>query len=166
MTEKLQQTIKEEIMELPKEAQEAIGAFDWVKITEEIGKKYLLEEDEINNLQLETLLALTNITDIRFFTINIENQVETTKETAENISREISQKIFNPINNLLIENIKKNLENKKLSWQQNLDFIVSGGNYSVFLEEGIPKNTTDETPKINTLDNSSKIADIKSKFTI
>ena len=33
------------------------------------------------------------------------------------------------------ENIKKNLQNKRLNHEQNLNFILSGGDYSAFVEE-------------------------------
>ncbi len=146
MTEKLQQTIKEEMVELPKEMQEVINSFDWIKITEEIAEKYSLDEDELNDFQLETLLLLIGSTDPEFYAINIENQVETTKEEAENIAKESFQKIFNPLNKLITENVKKNIQNKKLDWKQTLDFIVSGGDYSVFME----KRNEKESDMINT----------------
>ena len=166
MTEKLKQTIKEEMVELPKEIQEAINAFDWVKIAEEIGKKYLLDEDEINNLQLETLLVLISATDPEFYAVNIENQVETTKETAEGIADEVFKKIFNPINNSVAEKIKENLKNTKADWQQNIDFVLLDGNYSVFMEKNNNLDITPDTLKTTTLDNSSRITNIKSKFII
>jgi len=133
MTEKLQQTIKEEILELPKEMQEAISVVDWVNIIEEIGKKHSLDEDEINNLQLETLLVLVGATDPEFYAVNIENQVETSKDIAKSIVDESFNKIFAPIRNILDENIKKNLKNKNPKWEQTLDFILSGGDYAVFV---------------------------------
>lgn len=166
MTEKLKQTIQEEIMELPKEMQEAIGAVDWVKITEEIGEKHSLDEDKINNFQLETLLVLISVTDPDFYAVNIENQVETTKEEAESMANEAFQKIFNPINNLITEKIKGKLKIKNPNWEQTLNFIFSGGDYSFFIEKENDLNTSSEKNRTTTLDNSSRISDIKSKFVI
>lgn len=166
MTEKLQQTIKEEIMELPKEMQEVVNSFDWIKITEEIAEKYSLDEDETTNFQLETLLLLIGTTDPEFYAINIENQVEITKDEAENIARESFQKIFTPLNELITENVKNNIQNKKINWQQNLDFILSGGNYAVFLENNRNVNNNTENVDIPSSNMNSKIQDIKNKFTI
>ncbi len=129
MTEKLKQTIEEEIAQLPKEGQEAIGAVDWIKITEEIGNGHSLSEEEINDFQLETLLVLIGAVDSEFYSVNIENQVGATKEEAKNIADESFQKIFVPIRNILEENIKKNMKNKNSDWKQSLDFILSGGDY-------------------------------------
>ncbi len=104
MTEKLQQTIQEEVSAMSKEAQQAISSVDWLKIVEEIGKKFDLEEEEVEDLQLETLLVITGTVDMEFYAINIENHVNTTTEKAKNISAEVTQKIFNPI----LEKLPKN----------------------------------------------------------
>lgn len=133
MTEKLKQIIKEEVMKLPKEAQEAINTFDWVKVSEEVGKKYLLNESEINYFQIEIWLVLIGFTDLNFFATNVENKVGTTKDEAIKIAEEAVQKIFIPIYNNLEENIKKNLRNKNPSPEQTLNFILSGGDYSAFI---------------------------------
>ena len=134
MTEKLQQTIKEEVEKLPKEMQEAISALDWTKVAEEIGKKYLLSESEINDLQVETLLVLVGLEDGNFYPQNIEDNVGTSKDEAEKMADEALQKIFTPINNILIENVKRSGKSKKASWKQTIDFILSGGNYAAFVE--------------------------------
>ena len=61
MTDKLKKIIQDEVGVLPKETQGAINSLDWVSIAEEIGKKNLLNESEINDLQVETLLTLVGI---------------------------------------------------------------------------------------------------------
>ncbi|MEK7539169.1 MAG: hypothetical protein AAB595_00800 [Patescibacteria group bacterium] len=148
MTEKLQQTIKEEVLKLPKETQEAINTFDWGSMAEEIGKKYLLSESEINDFQVETLLVLVGLEDGNLYALNIENNVGTSKDEAIKITGEVNQKIFTPISNLIEENIKKNLKNKNPSPEQTLNFILSGGNYSAFIEES--ENQPFETSETST----------------
>jgi hypothetical protein len=166
MTEKLKQTIKEEMDKLPKETQNAINSLDWGNIVEEIGKKYLLNESEVNDLQVETMLVLFGIEELDSYTQNIENEVGISKEEAEKIAKEVNQKIFNPIYDILTKNIEDKIKTKNPSWKQTLDFIVSGGDYSVFMKKDDNPDIVLKAPKINTLDNSSKIADIKSRFTI
>ncbi len=145
MTDKLKQIIKEETEKLPKENQEAISALDWVKIVEEIGKKYSLEENQINDLETETLLVLVGINDPQFFAVNVENQVETIKDYAKKISEEITKKIFIPVNEALVEKIKKSDKVKKAGAEQNLNFILSGGDYSAFLDESDNANMQEST---------------------
>lgn len=145
MTEKLKNLIEQEIKKLPKEGQDAIAMFDWVKITEEIGSRFLLDENEVTSLQLETLLALVGITELGSYAINIENQVGTTTETAEKISKEVFQKIFHPIQEKLTEKIKNSEKSQTASAEQNLDFILSGGDYLAFLKEQEKKDEAHES---------------------
>jgi|SRR3989344_7909825 len=157
MTEELKKTIEEEIRELPKEGQDAIGAVDWVKIAEEIGKKFLLNEDEINSFQLETLLVLIGVVYPDFYAINIENHVNRTKDESGKMADEAFEKIFTPIGKTLEENIKKNLGSKNISWEQTVDFILSGGNYFAFIA---PTPETPNRDKGNTpAHNASSIPD-------
>lgn len=146
MTDQLKQTIKEEIEKLPKEMQDAIGALDWAKTAEEIGKKYLLSEEEINDLQVETLLVLVGIEDGNYYAQNIEDNVGTSKNEAEKMANEALQKIFTPISDKLVENIKKSGKSKKANAEQNLDFILSGGDYSAFLTIPPPLNSPHPNP--------------------
>jgi hypothetical protein len=168
MTDKLKQIIKEEVMKLPKENQDAISALDWVKILEEIGEKYMLDENQINNLQVETFLALIGLTNPQFYAINIENQVETTKNNATELAKEITQKIFIPINNILIENIKKSGRDKSANFEQTLNFILSGGDYSSFMGKRNQVETVDsgDIKKETIQNNLEKTIGIKRKLII
>ncbi len=145
MTEKLQQTIKEEIAKLPKEAQEAINSFDWIKVTNEVGVKFLLSENEINNFQVETLLILTGIERGESYPLNIENNVGTSKEEAEKMADEVFEKVFTPINNIFAKNIKKSGKSQKANPEQTIDFILSGGDYSAFADRPVYTEETQET---------------------
>ncbi|HTE49220.1 MAG TPA: hypothetical protein VK675_04920 [Candidatus Paceibacterota bacterium] len=140
MTEKLKQIIKEEVMKLPNEAQEAIDSLDWARMAEEIGKTFLLTESQINDLQVETFLVLIGIDDGNYYAQNIENKVGTTTDEAEKIAEEAFQKIFTPINDVLVENIKKSYKSKNPKPEQTLNFILSGGDYTAFLEQPIDTN--------------------------
>lgn len=145
MTEKLKQTIKEEVGKLKKENQEVISAFGWESIAEEIGRKILLSDSEINDLQVETLLVLVGLQDPDEYTQNIENNVGTSKDEAEKINDEVMQKIFIPITEKIIEKIKTSDKVKNANAEQNLNFIFSGGDYSAFLEQKENVNN-EETP--------------------
>ncbi|MFH1201101.1 MAG: hypothetical protein V1484_02105 [bacterium] len=135
MTEKLKQIIKREMAKLPKENQEVINDFGWEQISEEIGRKFLLSDSEINIFQAETLVVLVGLEDPDYYAQNIENNVGTSKDEARKIADEVFERIFTPINDILIENIKKSDKSKNSSAEQNLDFILSGGDYSAFMEQ-------------------------------
>ncbi len=166
MSEKLKLIIEREVAKLPKENQEAISSLDWARITEEIGKKYLLNEAEINDLQVQTLLVLIGLEDPDFYASNVENEVGTSKEEAEKLSKEIFEKVFTPINDALLEKIKKSGKIRNTSPEQTLDFILSGGDYSALIE-----NKANEEPVRPTIEKKipvkpAKMEDIRSKFTI
>lgn len=165
MTEKSKTIIKEKIFNLPKELQNAINISGWEKMSEEIGKKYLLSEDEINTFQLETASLLLGFIDEDSYPLNIEDSVGVSSEEAKKITGEVNQNIFNPIYETLQKNIKNNLKEKDIKWEKTLEFILSGGDYSVFLERNNDNlSTNTENTETITLDNSSKITDIKNKF--
>ena len=165
MTEQIKEKIKEFIAVLPKENQEVVGSFGWEKTSEEIGKKHLLVEDEINGLQLEIGLVLTGIVDPILLPLNIENEVGTSKIEAESMANEVLEQIFNPIVKNLEQKAKIIMKDKSIHWRQNLDFILSGGDYTAFIRR-VENETKDELPKPNETFNPSRLDDLKSKFTI
>lgn len=190
LTDKSKKIISTEISNLPKEMQEVINASNWENLSEEIGKKYLLDEDEIETLQLETASFLVGAIDEEEYPREIEDEIGTSKEEAEKISKEIFDKIFIPAGQALEENIKKNLRIKGSKWDQNLNFILSGGDYSSFLppvredvwnlasiddksnvstdqSKGVTPLATPPIPrKPGTFATSKKMDDIKSKLVI
>lgn len=135
MNNKLKQKIEEETLKLPKEWQEVICSFDWEKPSKEIGKKYLLTESEINDLQIEIGLVLVGLEEQNSFALNVENNIGTSKNEAEKITEEVNQKIFKLLLKKRSALVKDNLTIEKHGWDKTINFIVSGGDYSVFIEK-------------------------------
>ena len=162
MTEKLKQIIKEEIEKLPTEVQDAINSLDWIKTTKEIGEKYSFDESKINDFQIQTLLILTGLEESDSYAKNIENEVGINEDKAQEISKEISQKIFVPIVDAVAKNIEKKLRSKDCSWQQTVNFILSGGSYTTF----ISKKGEEGTPSVILPMFSIKKENLKDKFHI
>ena len=168
MTEKLKQKIEQGLLKLPKEIRDTIKSSDWEKYTEEIGKNHKLTDDEINDFQIETSLVLLALVDPEMYITNIEDNLGMSRQEAEKIAQEVNQKILNPIYRKMIENIKNNLKDKTTTWEQNINFILSGGDYTAFLERVTkPTDKMVDTPMPEKIPvNYSKIEDMKSKFTI
>ncbi|MFA6386651.1 MAG: hypothetical protein WCW04_02700 [Candidatus Paceibacterota bacterium] len=135
MTEKLAQTIKEDLVKLPLEAQKAITSSGWEEITEMIGRKYSLLDDDVNIIQLEVGLVLLGYNKISMFAQNIRSSAVLDEETAMNISKELDERVFTPIEQSMQSLIKINPHYKNVNWDQTINFIVSGGDYSVFLDK-------------------------------
>lgn len=162
MNTKIQNIIQEELSVLPKEQQDIINIFEWDKKIEEIGKNYNLTEDEIFNLQIETALALLGLVAPDLYIKNIENNIKINEEKSEKIVIEANQKIFTPMMSQLTDNIKKSLPNRNINWQQNLDFILSGGDYTVFIRRQEKEEPRGKALKFN----PSNVEDLRSSFTI
>jgi hypothetical protein len=156
---------KGEISLLPKEKQEIINGFGWEKIAEEIGKNHKLSEDEISVLKEEIILVLIESEDQDYFWFNIEDNTNVKQEEAKRIAEEVEQKIFKPMFDLLTKNIKNTLKIRNIHWRQNLDFILSGGDYTAFIRRVEEKKEQNVLNIKNTF-NPSKLDDLKSKFTI
>jgi len=137
MTDKLFETMKEEIKKLPKENQVAIESFDWGEKVEEISKKYNLTEDEVNDVQTETGIFLLGLCDYDLFILNLEDVV-LIESTANGLAREIFENIFTPIAEMIEASIRGGLKNQIVRWDQSVNFVVSGGDYSNFIYR--PKN--------------------------
>ena len=143
MTEKLHQTIREEIATLPIEKQGVINASGWEKISEEIGKSNSLDETEINNLQIQILLVLIGLELLENFPRNIEVEVELSGNEAVKIASQVQEKIFKPVVERLESLAKDKAGNATVV--KNVDFITSGGDYSVFLDQS--NNSGEEQKK-------------------
>lgn len=169
MTDKLKQIVQRELVKLPKENQEAINAFDWGKISEEVGNKYRLNEGELNDFQVQTFLILIGLTDVKFYATSVENELGLSKAEAEKISEEVMQKIFIPISDAIVDKIKNSDKFRKPNAEQSLNFILSGGDYSSFMEKRdiLTSSEQSQIPKKPTVPtNPGEMEDIKSKFTI
>lgn len=148
MTEEIKQKIQEQIAYLPKDSQQAIASFDWMKESENISKKYNLFDEEIDDLIIEVGLLISGVSYPDEFVTNIEDEVGTTKEDAEKISNEVLEKILKPIAKKREEIIKQNIKNNPQPWDKEMKFVLSGGDYSQLgdrpaseaLREGINKN--------------------------
>lgn len=133
MTKELQQKMSEEIAKLPRYNQEAINSLDWGDTSWKIGKKNLLTESEINDLQIETGLVLVGLSELDSFAINIENNVGTATAESEEIAKEIYDEIFKPIADKMEIMVKNKIKSQNPKWDQRVNFIISGGDYSNFL---------------------------------
>jgi hypothetical protein len=69
------------------------------------------------------------------FHLNIENELPTTREAATGMAKEIYETILLAINEKFEEISKKKLNQTEKSPEQNLNFILSGGDYGTFMEK-------------------------------
>jgi len=130
----LPQIIKEEIIKLPKQLRDAISYINWQLILEEISREYVTEE-EFDDLRTEVVLVLIGAEYPEFLAQNIEDNLGLSNNDSIQISKMVFEKIFSPIAEKLQSLVKNEVSTKNYSWQKTINFIVSGGDYSVFIEK-------------------------------
>ena len=137
---------------MPREFQEAFTASNWIPVSEDIARKYKLYlDEEINKFQAEVFLALAGIVQAELLSVNIENELGLDKEESAKVEAEVLDRIIYPFSDSLESKVKWKMDIKNSKWDQNLDFITSGGDYSAFLDlkKRSPEPTTETKPGTN-----------------
>ena len=134
MKEELKQKIQILLNQLPKQVEGVINSFDWEQKIIEIGKEQLLDNNEINILINEIALVLIMEKDKTLLSLNIENNIGISKNEAKKITEKIDQKIFNPLTQKIESSVKNQITVNPPTWDQTVNFIISGGDYSAFLD--------------------------------
>lgn len=135
MTEKIKKIIDEEIEKMPKETQALLATVNWAEITEKIAFENELLEEETDMLLAEVLIVITGKDDAWRLPRNIENALQISADTIEKIAREIYKQIIFPLGKQAQKNIKEKIQKEKIDWKKNVEFILSGGDYSVFIRK-------------------------------
>ncbi len=170
MNSEIENIIKEQMKILPVEVIDVLASPAWTEKILNIGKKNGLNEEELGTLQLETSLVMLGLTHPDSYVEELKNHLKVSEIKTDNIVNEINRELSNGIREKLIsifndsliskEEIKKNIQGKKTTFDQNLNFILSGGDYTVFLEDS--ENTTE--PQTNKLIGTSNIIETKNKL--
>jgi uncharacterized membrane-anchored protein len=133
MKQGLKNEINNMLLEIPERNRVAINSIKWVEMTEEISKKYYLDDEEKNILIAEVALVLLGINDYEFFKIAM-GDLGLTRNEISSIFREVEDKIFSPISKKIMSSIKKESGEKQTDWNKRIDFILSGGDYTKLIK--------------------------------
>ncbi len=127
MNKKIRQQFEEQLAYLPTINQEALKAFDWATELVGIGKNYGLHIDELEDLQIETMLLLVGLTSPDNYEKELIERLAIPPSEAEKIIEQINERIFTPIH----------------------EYIVNGGNKPTTpatIMESAGLQITDDTP--------------------
>ena len=182
---KLQQQIAYYYSKLPLDAQNMFSSMKWLETLKVISIKYALNDKQIETLGTETTLVLLGIIHPEDYEETLVNELDLSIESVEKIFIEINESVLKPIRRELTRIFIENTENELMpNWNQNVDFILSGGDYAVFAEQNSPLEESpaggggqnSSTPSLRAtpqegngnqiLGTARKLEDIKSKFTI
>ncbi|MDD3662578.1 MAG: hypothetical protein PHT84_01795 [Candidatus Pacebacteria bacterium] len=134
LKERLEKIKREELIKLSQKSREAINSVDWENLSENIGKKYLIDE-EIESFQIEIILVLLGLEKPESLEKNIMEFIITSEKEAREIADEVFDKIFSPIANKLendstpIKATPKPISPKFNSLPENLKTAISLSDY-------------------------------------
>jgi hypothetical protein len=94
---------EDEFNSLPDGLREALASEETAQAIEEIGKKYTLHLDVMDNLFDEVGLVMLGITPPRDFVTSLQKRLGIPREQVNGIAREVNEKIFQPIRDSLKE---------------------------------------------------------------
>ncbi len=153
----IQQKIAEYYEKLPGDLQTVFSSMRWLEIVTAISSKYSLDAEQTKTLATETTLLLLCVVSISEYEGTLNEDLDLAEEIMRKILIEIDSSILVDIKPQLQETYNKNtnsLIEEKITnsgWTQNVDFILSGGDYSSFLKEdtnNIKSEKTSDTPQV------------------
>lgn len=129
MNEKLRQQFEEELVYLPEINQQALKSFDWATELLAIGKNYGLHIDELEDLQIETMLVMVGLVPPENYQNELITRLAISPTEANKIIEQVNERIFTPIH----------------------DYIVNGGPKKTTTPAGVMESagfeiTNDDTP--------------------
>lgn len=102
MNEKIRQQFEEQLAYLPTINQEALKAFDWATELIGIGKNYGLHVDELEDLQIETMLLLVGLTSPDNYEKELIERLAIPPSEVNKIIEQINERIFTPIHEHIV----------------------------------------------------------------
>ncbi len=168
MNSEIEKIIKEQMKILPVEVINILSDTTLGEKIITIGKKNGLSADQLEIFQRETYLVLVGLVNPDEYPKELEGRLKQDDLKLDNILNDIYKEILIGVRDKLTGMFNKNdkaLSYEKIevtpNWMQNLDFIISGGDYAIFLENNrnpIESQTTDK------LLGSSNILETKNKL--
>lgn len=113
MISKTKEAIEEVESTLPENYQKVLTSFSWEKISAEIGEKYLLTGNDLNDLQVEIALVLLGLEEPEDFESRVQDNVVVSEKEAKEIEQEVSNKIFKPIDKLIGDSLSDTDDHKE-----------------------------------------------------
>jgi hypothetical protein len=102
MNDKLRQQFNDQLTYLPEINQRALQSFDWATELIAIGHGYGLHIDQLEDLQIETMLVLVGLTPANDYQNEIVTRLAISPSEADKIITEVNSRIFTPIHDYIV----------------------------------------------------------------
>jgi hypothetical protein len=102
MNDKLRQQFNDQLTYLPEINQRALQSFDWATELIAIGHGYGLHIDQLEDLQIETMLVLVGLTPADDYQNEVITRLAISPSEADKIIAEVNTRIFTPIHDYIV----------------------------------------------------------------
>lgn len=145
MNDKLRKSFEEQLVYLPEINQQALKSFDWATELLSIGKNYGLHIDQLEDLQVETMLVMVGLVQVKDYPNELIMRLAISPSEANRIIEQVNDRIFTPIH----------------------DYIVNGGPKVVTTPTGVMESagfeiTNDDAPLVTQTENFVRVGGIAS----
>lgn len=106
----MREQFEEYIQYLPEVNQHALRSFDWATVILNVGKKNGLYIDQLEDLQIETMLVLTGQVSAEDYPNELMNRLALSPAQAEKIIFDINQQVFTPIHDYILDQENKEIK--------------------------------------------------------
>jgi hypothetical protein len=168
MDPEIEKIIKEQMEKLPIEVKKLFTDSSLGEKIINIGKKNGLNEGQLAILQTETNLVMLGLVHPDEYSDELKSHLNINDIRADNITNDINTEIMSGIREKIKETYEKTEESLETEpdWKQNLDFVLSGGDYSSFIERRDAETSTspaDNVPKTNVPIKPGKMDPVRSR---
>lgn len=102
MNDKLRQQFEEQLTYLPDINQQAMRSFDWATELISIGHGYGLHVDQLEDLQIETMLVMVGLTPPEKYQEELITRLALSPIEADRIIEEVNKRILSPIHDYIV----------------------------------------------------------------
>ena len=93
---------QEQLKLLPEISQQAINSFNWVGVLLDIGRSYALQLDELEDLQVETMMLITGVATPDEYESELSGLLPLSKIELGKLIGDINNKVLTPIHDYII----------------------------------------------------------------
>jgi hypothetical protein len=102
MNHKLQQHYENQKKLLPVVQQQALDSFNWLSVLLDIGKKYTLQLDELEDLQIEVMLILVGLSNPIDLEDELGNKLPLSPVEIDKLLEDVNTNILEPIHDYIV----------------------------------------------------------------
>lgn len=138
MNEALKQQFEEQLTYLPAVNQQALRSFDWATQLLSIGHQYGLHIDQLEDLQIETMLVLVGLVSPDDYETELITRLAVSTSEAEKILNEVNKQIFIPIHDYIVNGGEKKVNTTPAGTMESAGFQMTDDETPITITGTVP----------------------------